>query len=204
MASQGRDRRLERRLAQQGNPKQDRRNSSPAPFLAIEVGVPLFVGSDVDRDVVRPGGGVDFLGGVDFGYGVLELDVGFLAAPIESSGGVTGVGREPLKHVHFGFGGRLQLLNDSVVTPYLGASFALQWWRLFETPTACPPWYCTDRNGFQFTPGLNLRVGMLINVGDCLALDLGLRYGIAFQGNDVFDKVRHFLAPGLGLRFWLG
>lgn len=198
MASKGSDRRLERRLSLQGQPKYDRRNTGPSAVLAISGGVPIFVGSDVDRDTVRPGGSFAFLGGVDFGYGVLELDVGYMGVPIQAPG----IPREPLQRVHFGFGGRLQVPNASRVIPYISAGFAAQWWKL-DTRTGCSLIACSTGDGFRFAPGLSFRTGIAISLCRSTALDIGLGYNLSFRGNDVFTKTRQWIEPTVGFRFWL-
>ena len=198
MASEGSDRRLERRLSRQSRPKHDRRRKRPAAILAIEGGVPIFVGEDIDRDVVRPGGGFTFTTGIDFGYFVPQLDVGYLAFPIDPAG----FPREPLQRVHLGLGGRFQVPNPSVVMPYLDASFAFQWWK-FDTFTRCELIACSTGDGFRFAPGLSFRVGTTISFAPSAALDIGLGYGLSFEGDDVFTQTRHWLEPGIGFRFWL-
>ena len=198
MASEGSDRRLERRLALQGRPKYDRRNVGPSAVLAIEGGVPIFVGSDVDRAVVRPGGSFTFLGGVDFGYAVAELEVGYMGVPIEPPG----MRREPLQRVHLGFGGRLQVPNASRLVPYLGASFAAQWWKL-DTRTGCSLVACSTGDSFRFAPGLSFRVGTTISLCSSTALDVGLGYSLSFRGNEVFTRTRQWIEPTIGFRFWI-
>jgi len=198
MASKGSDRRLERRLSLQGRPKYDRRNTGPSGVLAISGGIPIFVGSDVDRNIVKPGGSFAFLGGVDFGYGVFELDVGYMGVPIEPPGRP----REPLQRVHLGFGGRLQVPNASRVIPYISAGFAAQWWKL-DTRTGCSVFACSTGDGFRFAPGLTFRGGVAISLCRSTALDIGLGYNLSFQGNNVFTQTRHWIEPTVGFRFWL-
>jgi len=198
MASQGSDRRLERRLSLQGRPKYDRRTVGPSGILAISGGVPIFVGSDIDRDVVRPGGSFSFLGGVDFGYGVFEIDVGYMGVPIEPPG----MQREPLQRVHLGFGGRLQVPNNSILVPYISAGFAAQWWKL-DTRTGCSLVACSTGDSFRFAPGLTFRVGTAISLCRSTALDIGLGYHLSFEGNAVFTQTRHWIEPTIGFRFWL-
>ncbi|MFZ1865615.1 MAG: hypothetical protein WAU39_15435 [Polyangiales bacterium] len=199
MASEGSDPRLERRLSRQQTPKQDRRRTHPAAVLAIQGGVPIFVGSDIDRNVVRPGGDFSFTTGADLGYVVPELDVGYMAVPIDPPGSLP---REPLQRVHLGLGARLQAPNNSPVIPYLSASFAFQWWK-FDTLTGCTLLACSTGDRFRFAPGLSFRAGMTISFARSAAIDIGLRYGLSFQGDGVFTRTRQWVEPNIGFRFWI-
>ena len=198
MASQGSDRRLERRMSQQGLAKQDRRTTGPSGVLELRGGVPIFVGSDVDHSVVRPGGSFGFLGGVDFGYAVAELEVGYMGVPMALASGQ----REPLQRVQLGFGTRLQVPNNSAWIPYLSVNFATQWWKL-NTRTGCGLVACSTGDSFRFAPGLTFRVGTTISLCKSTALDIGFGYNLSFQGNGVFTQTRQWLEPTLGFRFWI-
>jgi hypothetical protein len=198
MASEGSDRRLERRLSQQGRPKQDRRQTKPSGVLELRGGVPFFVGNDVDRNAVRPGGNFGFLGGVDFGYIVPELEVGYMGVPVDLPAGQ----REPLQRVHLGIGTRLQVPNNSVWIPYLSVNFAAQWWK-FDTRTGCSVFACSTGDGFRFAPGLSFRAGTTISLCRSTALDIGFGYNLSFQGDAVFTQTRQWIEPTLGFRFWL-
>jgi len=199
MASQGSDRRLERRLSQQGVPKQDRRRTGPSAVLALEGGPVIYVGSDVDRDVVKTGGAFSFAMGADLGYFVPELEVGYMANRVSP----LGLPSEPLQRVHLGIGGRVQFPNASVLIPYLGVAFASQWWKFDSVSAGCNQFACSTGNGFRFAPGLNFRVGTTINIARSVAIDIGLRYGLSFTGNTVFPETRHWLEPNFGFRFWI-
>lgn len=198
MASQGSDKRLERRLSRQGVPKQDRRRTSPSAILGLQGGVPIYVGSDVDRDDVSVGGSFNFIMGADLGYFVPEIDVGYMANQIDLTAGDS----EPLQRVHLGIGGRFQFPNASVLIPYLSAKFAAQWWKLNTLPT-CNFFACGTGDGFRFAPGLKLGVGTTISFARSAAVDIGLRYGISFTGDTVFPETRHWIEPTFGFRFWL-
>jgi len=198
MASHGSDRRLERHLSQQGLPKQDRRHTGPSGVLELRGGVPFFVGSDVDRNEVRPGGNFGFLGGVDFGYIAPELEVGYMGVPIDLPSGQ----RESLQRVHLGIGTRLQVPNVSIWIPYLSVNFAAQWWK-FDTRTGCSAFACSTGDGFRFAPGLSLRAGTTISLCRSTALDIGFGYSLTFQGDGVFTQTRQWIEPTLGFRFWL-
>jgi hypothetical protein len=198
MASEGSDRRLERRLSQQGRPKHDRRQIGPSGILELRGGVPIFVGSDVDRAIVRPGGSFGFLGGVDFGYAVAEVEVGYMGVPMNLASGQ----REPLQRINLSFGPRLQVPNNSPWLPYLSAHFATQWWKL-DTRTGCSLVACSTGNAFRFAPGLTFRIGTTISLCASTAIDIGFGYNLSFQGDGVFTQTRQWIEPTLGFRFWL-
>jgi hypothetical protein len=199
MASEGSDRRLERRLSQQGRPKQDRRQTGPAGVLELRGGVPIFVGSEIDRDVVKPGGSFGLLGGVDFGYAVAELEVGYMGVPVYPPARE----REPLQRVHLGIGTRLQVPNNSPWLPYISASFSAQWWQL-GARTVCDAFACWTGGRFRFAPGLSFRAGTTISLCRSTAIDIGFGYNLSFQGDGVFTQMRQWIEPTLGFRFWIG
>lgn len=198
MASEGSDPRLERRLSRQEVPKQDRRRTRPSAVMGIQGGVPIFVGSDVDRNVVRPGGSFTFLTGADLGYFAPEIGVGYMANRIDPSN----VSSTPLQRVNLGIGGRLQVPNASVLIPYLSAAFAAQWWK-FDTFAGGCSFACPTGSGFRFAPGLNFRVGTTITISRSVAIDIGLGYSLSFQGNGVFTQNRNWIEPSFGFRFWI-
>ncbi|MEM7437524.1 MAG: hypothetical protein AAF436_20390 [Myxococcota bacterium] len=199
MASEGSDKRLERRLSQQLRPKYDRRYAKAKAVFGLLGGVPLFVGSGVDRDVVRPGGGFVTSVGADLGYVVPEIDFGYMANPIEEPG----FGRVPLQRLALGIGARVQFPNNSPVIPYLGAAFAAQWWKFDVIRIGCSLFACSTGGGFRFAPGLSFRTGLVLSFSRSVAVDIGLRYGMSFTGDDVFPTTRHFIEPSFGFRFWI-
>ena len=198
MASQGSNRRLERRLSRQERPKQDRRYSGPTAVLGLQGGVPLFVGNAVDRSVIRPGGSFTLLAGADLGYFVPEIEFGYLAVPIDP----VALPREPLQRIHLGFGTRLQVPNRSPVLPYLGFGFAAQWWK-FDTLGGCVLVACSTGSRFRFAPGLSFRAGTSISFARSAAIDIGVRYILSFEGDTVFTQNTHIIEPSIGFRFWL-
>ncbi len=199
MASQGRNPRLERRLSLQTRHRQDRTYRGPAGILGFQGGVPILVGSNVDRDVEKVGGSVLGFGGVDFGFGTVELEVGYTGVPTRLPGEDVAANR-----VFLGLGGRVQIPNKSVWVPFLGFGFAFQWWK-YDTQfqTGCPSLFCNTGSGFRFAPGFNIRAGTSILLGGVAAIEIGARYNLSFQGNDVSIQNLHFIEPTLGFRFWL-
>lgn len=200
MASEGRNPRLERRLSIQTKHRQDRTYRGPAGILGFQGGVPIFVGSDVDRDVVKAGGSFLGFGGMDFGFGTLELEVGYSGTPTRLT-----VPRDEsvtAQRVHLGIGGRVQIPNKSVWVPFLGFGFAAQWWK-YDSFAACGVLFCSTGSGFRFAPGLNVRAGTSILLGGVAAIEIGLRYNLSFAVNDVSIDNLHFIEPTLGFRFWL-
>ncbi len=197
MASEGRNPRLERRLSIQTKHRQDRTYRGPSGILGFQGGVPIFVGSDVDRDVVKAGGSFLGFGGVDFGFGTLELEVGYQGTPTRLPGqDVTA------QRVHLGIGGRVQIPNKSVWIPFLGFGFASQWWK-YDSFAGCTVLFCSTGDGFRFAPGLNVRAGTSILLGGVAAIEIGIRYNLSFAVNDVSLESLHFIEPTLGFRFWL-
>lgn len=198
MASEGSNPRLERRLSLQGKHRQDRTYRGPAGILGFQGGVPIFVGSGVDRDVVKAGGSILGFGGVDFGFGTVELEVGYAGNPTQLPGDV----RTSAQRVVLGFGGRVQIPNKSVWIPYLGFGFAAQWWK-YDIPTGCVDLFCSTGGRFRFAPGFNVRAGTSILLGGVAAIELGIRYNISFESNGVSTQNLQFIEPTLGFRFWL-
>jgi hypothetical protein len=198
MASEGSNPRLERRLSLQTRHRQDRTYRGPAGILGFQGGVPIFVGSNVDREIYKAGGSILGFGGVDFGFGTVEIDVGYMGAPTHPPG----MDRQSLQRVALGVGGRVQIPNKSVWIPYLGFGFAAQWWK-YDTQTGCTLMVCSTGNSFRFAPGFNVRAGTSILLGGVAAIEIGARYNISFEGNGVSTQNLHFVEPTLGFRFWL-
>jgi hypothetical protein len=198
MASEGSNPRLERRLSLQTKHRQDRTYRGPAGILGFQGGVPIFVGSGVDRDVVKAGGSFLGFGGVDFGFGTVELEVGYMGVPTNLPGGV----QKPAQRVVLGLGGRVQIPNKSIWVPFLGFGFAAQWWK-YDTQTGCALLFCSTGSGFRFAPGFNVRAGTSILLGGVAAIEIGARYNLSFVGNGVSTQNLQFIEPTLGFRFWL-
>lgn len=198
MASEGSNPRLERRLSLQTKHRQDRTYRGPAGILGFQGGVPIFVGSGVDRDVVKAGGSFLGFGGVDFGFGTVELEVGYMGVPTRLPGDV----QKPAQRVVLGLGGRVQIPNKSVWVPFLGFGFAAQWWK-YDTQTGCALLFCSTGSSFRFAPGFNVRAGTSILLGGVAAIEIGARYNLSFVGNGVSTQNLQFIEPTLGFRFWL-
>ena len=198
MASEGSNPRLERRLSLQSRHRQDRTYRGPAGILGFEGGVPIFVGSNVDRDVIKAGGSIRGFGGVDFGFGTVELEVGYMGVPTDPPG----MDQQSLQRVVLGLGGRVQVPNKSQFIPYLGFGFAAQWWK-YDTQPGCTPPLCSTGSSFRFAPGFNVRAGTSILLGGIAAIEIGVRYNISFEGNGISTQNLNFIEPTLGFRFWL-
>ncbi len=198
MASEGTNPRLERRLSLQTRHRQDRTYRGPSGILGFQGGVPIFVGGDVDRDVVKAGGSILGFGGVDFGYGTVELEVGWMGNPTSPPGfdSVTA------QRVVLGVGGRVQVPNRSAVLPFIGFGFASQWWK-YDLPGGCTELFCSTGGRFRFAPGLNVRAGVSFLLGDVAAIEIGVRYNVSFDTNSIATGTLQFVEPTLGFRFWL-
>ncbi len=199
MASEGRNPRLERRLSLQSKHRQDRTYRGPAGILGFQGGVPIYVGSDVDRNVVKAGGSILGFGGVDFGFGTVELEVGWNG----NSTYPAGLDSVLAQRVFLGVGGRVQVPNKSVVIPFLGFGFAAQWWK-YDLPRAgCAGLFCSTGGSFDFAPGFNVRAGVSFLLGGVAAIELGARYNISFQSSGISTQNLQFVEPTVGFRFWL-
>ena len=122
-----------------------------------------------------------------------------MAVPIEEPG----LSRQPLQRLGLEMGGRLQFPNNTPVVPYLGAAFAAQWWKFDVIRTNCAFFACSTGAGFSFAPGMSFRTGLTISFSRSVSFDVGLRYGLTFQGNNTFPQTRHWLEPSFGFRFWI-
>ena len=198
MASSGSDPRLEKRMSRMGSPK-DPTQHRRGPVGSLYVGVPLM--NKVNREVVRPGGSIDFRGGIDLGYFVPEFEMGFMGMPFKARKIDSSYDNGTLKQFYFGFGGRLQIPNNTPVLPYVAGAFDFQFWNLYDTYVGCSYWYCYEQNEYSFTPGFTGRAGLAIRFNAHIALDLNLRVGMSFRGA-VFDESRSWLQPSLGVSFW--
>ena len=199
MASEGSNPRLERRLSLQTRHRQDRTYRGPAGILGLQGGVPIFVGSDVDKDVGRVGGSILAFGGVDFGFGAIELGFGYQGVPTEP----TPFSSVTSQRLVLDIGGRVQVPNRSVVMPFLGFGFAAQWWKYDLLGGGCASVFCSTGGSFRFAPGFNVRAGISILLGGLAAIEIGARYNISFQANGVSDGNIQFVEPTLGFRFWI-
>jgi len=198
MASEGSNPRLERRLSLQSRHRQDRTYRGPAGILGFEGGVPIFIGDALDSDVFKAGGSITGFGGVDFGFGTMEISVGYMGNPTDPPG----MDGQSLQRVALGIGGRVQVPNKSILIPFLGFGFAAQWWK-YDTLTGCALVVCSTGDSFRFAPGFNVRAGVSILLGGVAAIEIGARYNLSFEGNQVSTQNLHFIEPTLGFRFWL-
>jgi len=199
MASEGRNPRLERRLSLQTRHRQDRTYRGPAGILGFQGGVPILVGSDVDKDIGRVGGSILGFGGADFGFGAIELGFGYMGVPTDPNP-LTSVTSQRLV---LDIGGRVQVPNRSVVMPFLGFGFAAQWWKYDLPGGGCAGVLCATGGRFRFAPGFNVRAGIAILLGGLAALEIGARYNISFEANGVSNGNIQFVEPTLGFRFWI-
>lgn len=199
MASQGSNPRLERRLSLQTRHRQDRTYRGPAGILGLQGGVPILVGSNVDKDIGRVGGSILGFGGVDFGFGALELGFGYMGVPTDPSGfeSVTS------QRLALDIGGRVQVPNRSAVMPWLGFGFAAQWWKYDLSRGGCVSAFCSTGGSFRFAPGFNVRAGLSILLGGLAAIEIGARYNISFEANGASNGNLQFVEPTLGFRFWI-
>jgi hypothetical protein len=167
--------------------------------LGLQGGVPILVGSDVDKDIGRVGGSILGFGGVDFGFGAIELGFGYMGVPTEPNpfSSVTS------QRLVLDIGGRVQFPNRSAVMPFLGFGFSAQWWKYDFAGGGCAGVFCSTGGSFRFAPGFNVRAGIAILLGGLAALEIGARYNISFEANGVSAGNLQFVEPTLGFRFWI-
>lgn len=171
------------------------------PNWGFNVEVPLWL--DVDREVVRPGAGLDFWVSADLGYFVIGARSGVSWTPIDlkSSGApeLDRADREPLRRVHFSPEIRLQIPFRRVL-PYLSSTFDANWWSFRSTSAECDGWYCNSPSGYEFTPGYTGRSGLGIHATEILYIDFGLAWMFTAEG-DFFNRSFWTLAPYAGILF---
>lgn len=187
-------------------PAPPRRRRVPATVMSLYLGVPLW--NDVPRDIVRPGFELAGRFGYDLGYIVPELEFGWRwvwidldeAARQNPDAGIERRGTETLDSFWFSLGLRLQVPNESPVTPYAAAHFAFDWWNFLETGYGCGWWYCSSYNVYRFTPGFDFRFGLDVEVTPMIQVEAGLGVGFAFKGS-FFDDNQSWLSPFAGVTF---
>ena len=168
--------------------------------ISIFAGAPVFL--DVDNEIVRPRAALDIRFGFDLGYITFDFDTGFQANRVRASRLDLDppLSDDTLKRVHFGFGTRFQVPNDSNVLPYLSVNFDFNWWNLFEQQIICGGWVCGGHSKYRFTPGFTGRAGMAFDIGSGLLLDVGLGAGMSLTGSFFEEKV-YWLEPYIGVTF---
>lgn len=185
--------------AQHQAPRWARPASTPRPrprtSSSFYITVPLV--QDVDREVVRPGASIEGRIGVILGVLVPEFEIGFQWIPVDLDKLRPGLGRDPLKLFFFGLGLRLQIPTDSRVQPYVSGAFNFNWWNFRQESLACNFWYCTAVDRYSFTPGFSGRAGIAIDVDRGVAIDLGVKLAMSFEG-DFFSENQFWVAPMFG------
>lgn len=171
----------------------------PEMQFSAYLAVPFWL--DVDRDIVRPMTSLEGIFGVSFGWFVAELEAGFSWTPIDLNELVPGSGQDPLQNFWFGLGGRFQIPNSSIVTPFLSAAFDFAFWNFRETSFNCGIWYCNSRAVFRFAPGITGRIGATFRAGAKVSIDVGADLGMTFEGN-FFDQIYGFIGPFAGITLY--
>ena len=177
-------------------------------FGSFDLGVPILLGDNVDRDLIRPGVNLHVQGGLDLGYVGFFMHGGWRFVPIDFDRAADsahpqyeGEGRDPLKNPYFGMGVRAQIPNHSRVLPYISGSFDFNWWHFRDEDVYCGGyyyWWCTTYNDYEFTPGFSGRAGLAVYLGDCAYVDVGLNTSMSFEG-DFFTKNQVWAEPFLGM-----
>jgi hypothetical protein len=165
----------------------------PHVELGFDVGVMLWNG--VDRDVVRPGGTVDFRFGWDYEWWIPMFALGFRGNGVSSA-----TTRETLTNIFFALGMRFVMPNRTRVAPFADGWFDFNWWRIDETFVACDVWYCSATYGYRFAPGFHGRIGMQIRVSPRADLEASFGAGYSFRGQ-FFVTNRSWLEPAIGITY---
>ncbi|MFZ1863720.1 MAG: hypothetical protein WAU39_05815 [Polyangiales bacterium] len=169
--------------------------------LGFDVGVMLWNG--VDRDVVRPGGTVDFRFGWDYKWWVPMFSLGFRGNGVDLSrvsGAPASASTEALTNIFFALGMRFVMPNRTRVAPFADGWFDFDWWHLDETLVVCNTWYCTGTDVYRFTPGFHGRIGIQIRVAPQADLEVSFGAGYSFRGQ-FFPENRSWLEPALGFTY---
>ena len=169
--------------------------------LGFDVGVMLWNG--VDRDVVRPGGTVDFRLGWDYKWWVPMFSLGFRGNGVDLSsvsGAPASVRRETLTNIFFALGMRFVAPNRTRVAPFADGWFDFNWWHLDQALVVCNAWYCTGTDVYRFTPGFHGRIGMQIRVAPHADLEVSFGAGYSFRGQ-FFPENHSWLEPALGFTY---
>lgn len=162
--------------------------------LGFDVGVMLWNG--VDRDVVRPGGTVDFRFGWDYKWWVPMFALGFRGSGVD----LATTYRETLTNFFFALGARFVAPNRSRVAPFAEGWFDFNWWHLDGTLLACDDWYCAGTSSYRFTPGFHGRIGIQIRVAPRADLEVSFGAGYSFRGQFFFDN-ESWLEPAVGFTY---
>ncbi|MEM8607454.1 MAG: hypothetical protein AAGF92_10125 [Myxococcota bacterium] len=165
------------------------------------VGVPIFL--DNDREVVRPGGEMNFWVGLDIGWLVFAGGFGASWTPIDlaSVDGGQALGRSPLARLYIQAEVRLQVPVAKAVLPFISGAFDANWWRHRDTQgLTCDFWYCLDRSRFTFAPGFTGKLGLGIKIGTRVYLDVGSKISLTGTG-DFFESSEWFVTPFLGITY---
>lgn len=169
--------------------------------LGFDAGAVIWNG--VDRDIVRPGGFVDFRFGWDYRWWVPMFALGFRGSgldPFNVSGASPGGRSETLTNIYFSLGVRFKAPNRSRVTPFADGFFDFNWWRVSQFIAGCDQFYCNGGGGYRFTPGFHGRVGIQVHVAPRADLEFGFGAGYSFQGQ-FFFRNRSWLEPTIGFTY---
>ncbi len=170
---------------------------------SVGIGVPIFVGSDVDHNAVRPGANLFFFGGADFGFFILGGSTGLQWNPIDLNGqvvnGVALSGRNPLTRIYLSLPEvRFQVPDLKVVLPYISGSFDMNFWNFLDTAYGCGYWYCNSYNVYRFTPGFTGKAGLGFEIKGGVYIDAGFQYSFTGKGN-FFSQTGWWLSPYVGV-----
>ena len=167
---------------------------------AFHIGIPLWL--NVDRNIVRPGADLNAFGAFDMGYVAFGLGGGVSWNPIifNNIPGVSDTGRQPLTRLYLSPEFRVQVPNRTPLLPYIGITFDANWWRVAATDVVCGAFYCTRVAVFRFSPGMSVKFGLALRVGQGAYLDIGVKYSLSGPGS-FFPSRQQWISPYFGFLF---
>ena len=169
----------------------------------VNLGVPIFVTGDVDRDIVKPGVSLTGWGGFDIGWVVFDFGLGLQWTPIQTNNIPPAeivqqpTGLEPLVRFFFSPGVRFQVPTIEAVLPYLTGAFDANVWSFQALGSGCGWYYCRDDSRAQFAPGFTGKVGLGIHLKKAMYLDVGFQYSMSGKGN-FFERTQWWVEPFVG------
>ena len=169
---------------------------------ALSLGIPIWL--NADRDVVRPGADLSFLGAYDMGYFAFGLGAGVMWTPINfydiPEAPRAGYERRPMTRLYLAPELRVQVPNATPLMPYVGVTFDANWWRVAQTDIVCGAFYCTRATAFLFSPGMTAKLGIALQVMEGTYLDAGVKYSLTGPGS-FFSGREQWITPYFGMLF---
>lgn len=173
------------------------------PHIELGFDAGAVIWNAVDRNIVRPGGFVDFRLGWDYKWWVPMFALGFRGSGLDLfnvPGAPPGTRSDTLSNIYFSLGARFKAPNSSRVTPFADGFFDFNWWYVSQFVGSCAEFYCNGGRGYRFTPGFHGRLGIQIHVAPRADLELGFGAGYSFRGQ-FFFRNRSWLEPTIAFTY---